>query len=185
MSFEYDPSNENLNSNGNLESTYIADLRTDYGDVAVELDLSRRPAHFLAEGESIQIDLENEIITTFLQVPLALRYGLQKGKFNISMSAGILLSALQYQKIELPEKRSRHPRLHPERTRVRGDRPMLDDKIQYAAKTGVQIAYSPTTTIDFYVAPTYSLGLNPVMENDQGTIYLTQANIEAGVNVRF
>ena len=185
VSFAFDPERERPNADGTLQSTYDSKINTSFGNVAVSLDVNRNPEHTLLPGQDFDVNYNNEITTTLIQVPLVARYGIQRGKLNVSLSAGMLLSFLEDQYIKLPENTTgNHPQMLIEHPRLKGKGSEMN-KMHYAMQGGVQVAYRPNTTVEFYLAPTYTQGLTPVAESEEATTTLAQAGLVAGVNVRF
>jgi Outer membrane protein beta-barrel domain len=186
MKTAYHPENEVPGANGLMESTYASKVNTPYGQADFELQLSRNPNQVLLPGEDLTIDLDNDMTMALLQIPLAARYGLQKGKLNVSLSAGVLLSFLQKQELKLTEARMvSHPQMRHEQLQVKKVEEPALDKMHYGVQTGLQLAYQVSPTVEVYVAPTYAHGLSTVAEKEEGSAMLAQASLQLGVNVDF
>ncbi|MFT4668308.1 MAG: hypothetical protein ACI9XB_005291 [Gammaproteobacteria bacterium] len=184
-SFRFDPMKESLNADGNLQSSYDSQMSTPFGNAAMVLDVTRKPETMLTDGELFDVSFNNEFTTALIQLPLTARYNIQKGKLNLSLSAGMLLSFLQEHYIKMPEDRvGDHPMLLDEHARLKDQAPDLNN-MHYAVQGGVQVAYRATENLEVYVAPTAAKSLSSVAENEETSTTLAQVGLMAGVNVRF
>jgi hypothetical protein len=186
MEMAFHPENEMPGANGLMESNYTSKVNTPYGQADFAMQLSRNPNQILLPGEDLTIALDNDLTTALLQIPLAARYGLQKGKLNVSLSAGVLLSFLQKQELKLTDARVvSHPQILQEQLQLKKVEEPAMDKIHYGVQTGLQVAYQVSPNLDLYVAPTYAHGLSATAEKEEGSTTLAQASVQFGVNVNF
>lgn len=184
-SFRFDSNKESLNADGNLQSSYDSQMYTPFGNTTIALDVTRAPETILSDGEVLDIAFNNDITTNLVQLPLTARYNIQKGKLNLSLSAGILLSFLQDHYIKMPEGNlGDNPMLLEEHARLKNQTPDLNT-MHYAIQGGVQVAYEVTENLEVYLAPTAAKGLSPIAESEEMSTTLAQVGLMAGVNVRF
>ncbi|MFK7807569.1 MAG: hypothetical protein AB8F74_07225 [Saprospiraceae bacterium] len=182
--YQINPTNEARTIDGTMQSTHDAKINTSFGHAEVALDVSRDGEGYLDASQSFETNYNSELTTSLVQVPLTARYGIQKGKVNVSLSAGVQMSFLKDQKMEFSQKEALQNTALLEEKVLLASGPEMKN-VQYGVQAGLQVAYRPTSTVEFYIAPSYTKGLTPIAEDEETSTSLAQMGLMAGVNMYF
>ena len=108
----YNGSNEALQSDGNFDSKYSGQVNTSLGDVNMSMVLSRLASSSLALGEKINLDVSGSERVHLLQLPIAIKYQFDLGKWSPFVKAAYFPTFVVQSSVDFNAVNSNHPAVH-------------------------------------------------------------------------
>jgi hypothetical protein len=193
----YDKAKEILNNSGDFENSAEFEFETSAGrSNAITRYAWRLAQQKLRPGDQIDFSFKFEREYQSIVIPLQVQYDILNSAFKIGVIAGA-----QYARIYKSQLRAERPRArirHGQQTIIRdgrdfftkntfdvlvGDRAFNRNIVE--AAIGLHLSYQISRTLDIYLQPSYSHGLNKLFVSDNFSTVPTNKQIDAGIILKF
>ena len=179
--------NEQENQSGDLESVYSVTLRNEtIANTETDLTFVRDPSTFIPEGSLIDLQVTMTMQSTSIGIPLSLKYHYDLGRLNVGAEAGLYgqflrktkasIQGVEVQNFALIHRRSNLKPPPPNRTQS-------SLSIQYLA--GLSLEYELNPKFSVLVEPSFSRGINPILQIEQFKLFEETKRLTAGIKYRF
>ena len=190
LSFTYDPDQNQVNENGDLEAVYSVNLQTSFGDLPSDIRLAHNPNQQMEAGMPITFQLKSEQQLDMLQLPVSIRYSMGEGPLTIRLSGGAMANIVTNNKATINPPPSNYSSSGMQDLRYRNSKlhvnEMQDVKALSCSLTAsLELDYELTDNVHLYIAPSYAKGITPVYEDEEKETELLQASVLLGLNYYF
>lgn len=185
LAVPYRHNGETQHDDGNFDNQYNHSLPSGLGNYPAQLVLTRTNGVDVQEGELINLDLKVKQQTRFVSLPLQLRYGFGKHRWQFGVRAGVFANHVLGISSEKPKLVSHHGAIHERHTSI-GNPPLSDLKNwTFDYKLGLDLRYQLTPRFGLSFASAYQRGFTPVYEDALVKNYLQAWSLGAGVQYFF
>ncbi len=182
LAVPYTHTGEFQHDDGNFDNQYNHSLPSPLGNYPLQLVLTRESTADVEEGEVMNLDLAIKQKTRFLSLPLQLRYGLGKHRWQVGAKAGIIANHVLGIASEKPTLHSNHGAIH-ERQTTMGTPPLNDlEKWTLDYALGLDLRYQLLPRLVLSMSTGYQRGITPIYKDDIVKNYLQAWNLGAGVH---
>ncbi len=181
LAVPYTHNGEFQHDDGNFDNQYNHSLPSSLGNYPLQLVLTRESTANVEEGEVMNLDLAIKQQTRFVSLPLQLRYGLGKHRWQFGVKAGVFANHVLGISSETPKLVSHHGAIHERNTSI-GTPPLSDLKNWTLDYTfGLDMRYQLTPRFGLSLSSAYQRGITPVYEDALVKNYLQAWSLGAGV----
>ncbi|MCC6725211.1 MAG: outer membrane beta-barrel protein [Saprospiraceae bacterium] len=182
LAVPYRHNGETQHDDGNFDNQYNHSLPSSLGNYPAQLVLTRTNGVDVAEGEVMNLELTIRQKTRLLSLPLQLRYGFGKDRWQIGAKAGFFANHVLGISNEKPKLISKHGAIHERHTSI--GTPPLNDLQQWTFDwaLGTDIRYQLTRRFGLSLNAAYQQGITPVYKDEAVKNYLHAWNLGAGVH---
>lgn len=179
----FDPSREQPDGSGVLESTYALAVPSAFGESQIEVDLRRATAQQIIPGEAIGLEVSAEQQLRFVSVPLTARYDMLSGRFRLGIKGGLTFNFLQATSLQTAVQVRRNglrapvARVRHRFSEVRGT------NLDYIL--GLSARYRLPAGLEIALEPTYRRNLQPITARQDFFTRSYALGLQLGVNCRF
>lgn len=171
-------------NDGNYDNQYNHSLPSVLGNYPLQMVLTRESAVDVMEGEVMRLDLEISQRIQQLSLPLRLRYGLGKRRWQAGIRAGVVANhTLAVQAEDHPALVSHHGAIHQRHTSVGSPAIGNLQKFTFDTNLGLDFRYQLTPRTGFSFSADYQWALTPVYKSEILNSYLQSVGINAGFYV--
>ena len=177
--------NERMNSNGDFENEYQADLNTSFGGIEADIAVTREADMPLVENSTIDLDLVTRHEMELLTIPLLVVYRNKLSEdFNFLAKGGLSTSFLEKESPELVSANSNKEGVSLRNTLLK-DKPSTVKKNLASVQFGLGLEYELSDRITVSVEPTISKSIKPVFSFRDLKAYPVVASVNVGANYYF
>lgn len=170
---------------GNFDNQYNHSLPSSLGDYPAQFVLTRASNAQVEEGEVMNLELYIRQQTRFVSLPLQLRYGFGKHRWQAGAKAGIYANHVLGISSENPELVSHHGAIHERQTTI-GTPPLNDlEKWTLDYTLGIDLRYQFLPRFALSTSTGYQRGITPVYKGENVKNYLHAWNLGVGVQYWF
>ncbi|MEM1124836.1 MAG: hypothetical protein AAGJ18_30640, partial [Bacteroidota bacterium] len=173
---------EELRPNGDYTSTYALRVGSSSGAVETDVSLSRSSSTTVDDDTNLNLAISFSNQLTYLEIPLLLRKEWHLGKIGWSVKGGfsnrlLLNNRFDFQNIALDDSRFRSlPASVPIRSNAG-----LSSRHTMDYVLGVGVNYTLKPNLQFYVEPTFSQSVQPVVDVGFRKIYTRHTMLQMGL----
>lgn len=175
---------ETMHDDGNFDNQYNHSLPSALGNYPLQLVLTRESAANVEEGEVMLLDLNIRQRIQQLSMPLNLRYGFGKHRWQMGVQAGLVANhTLAVEAEDHPALVSHHGAIHQRHTSV--GNPSISDLQRFTFDTslGLDLRYQLTHRLGLSFAGSWQRALTPVYAGAAVQSYLQSIGLNAGFHV--
>lgn len=184
LSVPYTHNGEFLHDDGNYDNQYNHSLPSPLGNYPLQMVLTRESTANVEEGETMRLDLNIRQKIQQLSMPLHLRYGFGKHRWQAGVRVGVFANhTLAVEAEDKPDFMSHHGAIHQRHTSV--GNPSISDlkRFTFDASLGLDLRYLATERLGFSLASHWQRGISPIYQGDSVKNYLQSFGVNAGIQV--
>ena len=179
----FDPSREQPDGSGVLESTYALAVPSAFGESQIEVGLRRAASQQIIPGEAIGLEISSRQQLRFVSIPLVARYDLLSGRFGLGVKGGLAFNFLQATSLQTAVQIHRSGLRAPV-TRVRQRfSEVRDTNLDYIL--GLSARYRLWAGLEAELQPAYRRNLQPITARQDFLTRSYALGLQLGVNYRF
>jgi hypothetical protein len=182
LAVPYTHTGEFQHDDGNFDNQYNHSLPSSLGNYPAQFVLTRTNNLQVAEGEVMNLDLSIRQNTRFLSLPLQLRYGFGKERWQLGAKAGIIANHVLGIASEKPTLHSNHGAIHERHTAI-GTPPLNNlEQWTFDYTLSIDFRYQLSPRFGLSIASAFQKGFTPVYKDALVKNYLNAWNLGAGVH---
>ncbi len=167
---------------GNFDNQYNHSLPSALGNYPAQFVLTRASDATIHEGDLMDLELHIRQQTRFFSLPLQLRYGFGKHRWQLGSKAGVVANYVLGVSSEMPTLIPHHEAIHQRHTSI-GTPSRADlQKWTLDYTLGLDLRYQLTNRFGLFLNGTYQQGMTPVYQSDIVKNYLHAWNLGAGLH---
>lgn len=174
---------EQLNGQGEYESSFSMQLNSSGGAVETDVVVARSSATEIAEETELNFDITFSNSLTYLEIPFLLKREFRVGNLGLSLKAGLVNRFLidksfNFQQIELDDARFQfRPRGFREHANTRQQPNTYSN--QYLV--GFGLAYHVSPKLAIYAEPTFTRNIKPILDVGRASIIAQNKSVNVGM----
>ncbi len=175
---------ETLHDDGNYDNQYHHSLPSGLGNYPLQMVLTRESTATVEEGEVMRLDLNIRQRIQQLSLPLHLRYGFGRHRWQAGIRAGLVANhTLDVASEDHPALISHHGAIHQRHTSV--GNPSISDLERFTFDTslGLDLRYQLTHRLGLSLVGSWQRALTPVYDGAAVQSYLQSLGLNAGFHV--
>ncbi|MBK8567945.1 MAG: hypothetical protein IPN76_32650 [Saprospiraceae bacterium] len=165
---------------GNYDNQYNHSLPSSLGEYPLQMVLTRASDATIHEGEVMDLELRIRQKTQFLSLPLQLRYGFGKNKWQMGIRAGAIANHALNVESETPDLKPLHSAIHQRQTFVGAPAVTDLEKWTFDYAFGLDMRYRISSRVALSMSTGYQQGFTPVYKDDAVKNYLQAVNLGVG-----
>lgn len=173
---------EFLHDDGNYDNQYNHSLPSALGNYPLQMVLTRASDATIHEGEVMDLDLRIQQKTAFLSVPLQLRYGFGKNKWQIGIRAGAVANHVLAVESETAKLTPHHAAIHQRHTSIGAPKLAELEKWTFDYAFGLDWRYQLTNRLGLNAGTALQLAATPVYQDEAVKNYLNSVGLNLGVH---
>jgi len=184
LAVPYTHNGETQHDDGNFDNQYNHSLPSALGNYPLQMVLTRESTATVEEGEVMRLDLNIRQRIQQLSLPLHLRYGFGRHRWQAGIRAGMLANhTLAVESEDHPALVSHHGAIHQRHTSV--GNPSISDlqKFSFDTSLGLDLRYQLTHRLGLSLAGSWQRALTPVYDGAAVQSYLQSLGLNAGFHV--
>lgn len=167
---------------GNFDNQYNHSLPSALGNYPAQFVLTRASDATIHEGDLMDLELHIRQQTRFLSLPLQLRYGFGKHRWQLGAKAGVIANHVLGVSSEMPSLIPHHEAIHQRHTSI-GTPSRADlQKWTLDYTLGLDMRYQLTNRFGLSLNGSYQQGMTPVYQSEIVKNYLHAWNLGAGLH---
>jgi hypothetical protein len=184
LAVPYTHNGETQHDDGNFDNQYNHSLPSALGNYPLQLVLTRESTANVEEGEVMRLDLNIRQRIQQLSLPLHLRYGFGRHRWQAGVRAGVVANhTLAVESEDHPALVSHHGAIHQRHTSV--GNPSISDlqKFSFDSSLGLDLRYQLTHRLGLSLAGSWQRAFTPVYDGVAVQSYLHSFGLNAGFQV--
>lgn len=184
LAVPYTHNGETQHDDGNFDNQYHHSLPSGLGNYPLQMVLTRESTATVEEGEVMRLDLHIKQRIQQLSLPLHLRYGFGKHRWQAGIRAGLVANhTLAVASEDHPALISHHGAIHQRHTSV--GNPSISDlqKFSFDSSLGLDLRYQLTHRLGLSLAGSWQRAFTPVYDGAAVQSYLHSLGLNAGFHV--
>ena len=174
---------EQLNGQGNYESSFSLQLNSSGGTVETDVVVARSSSTVITEETQLNFDITFSNSLTYLEIPLILKREFRIGRVGLSLKAGmvnrfLVQKSFNFQEIALDDARFQ---FSPKGFREHANTRQKPNNYAIQYLVGFGLAYQASSKLAIYAEPTFSRNIKPIFEVGRASIYAQNKSVNIGL----